>query len=236
MLVGLMARTHTVRGLLLALLAVPLVAGCTQLIAPAGGALDVQPALGPDGAVSPAPLASPSFFSSNDGYALALPAGWLSLKANSTVSGDALGDLALADPALGAEADSLLGATNARMSMLAVETTEIGLVPVPPGLAILVMPTAGASDAETQKRFSAVVNGLTNVDGAIDHSVISVAAGDAHRYDLSIQGDALSVQLRLYLFMIGDDGILLLGGRDAALADANWPDMDAIVKSLRFGV
>ena len=64
------------------------------------------------------------------------------------------------------------------------------MVAVPPRIAILVMSTSGSSDSETQKRISGIVNGLTTLDGPVDHSVESVAAGDAHRYDLACTATA----------------------------------------------
>ena len=107
---------------------------------------------------------------------------------------------------------------------------------VPPGIAILVLSTSGSSDSETQKRISGIVNGLATLDGPVDHSVESVAAGDAHRYDLALHGDSLSIQARVYLFTVGDDGVVILFGSDPTLAATVGADMDSIIKSLRFGV
>jgi hypothetical protein len=238
MLGGQMSRMHAIPSLFTALLAVPLVAGCAVLgLPPTGDALDAQPAAGIDGDLATAgPEASPSFFSSNDGYALTLPAGWVGIKTNGNASGQVLDLLSTTDATLGDEAAALIDDTGARMSMLGAESEDVGTVPVPAGLAILLFPADGASDSETQKRIAGLVNGLALVDGPIDHAVISVAAGDAHRYDLTVQGDVLSIQLRLYLFTVGDEGVLIVCGRDASLATDTWPDVDLIIKSLRFGV
>jgi hypothetical protein len=81
-----------------------------------------------------------------------------------------------------------------------------------------------------------VVSGLSTVDGAVDHSVISVAAGDADEYLLSVRGDELSVRLKVYLFTVGDDGVVVLFGADPSVFNDAESDMDAIIKSLRFGV
>jgi len=238
-LVALMARTNTLPGLLMALVAMPLVAGCAVLgLPPTGDALDVLPAVGVDANPdsTPAAEASPSFFSSNDGYALTLPAGWVGVKTNSNASADALDLLSATDAALGDEARTIIADTGARMSMIGTESAEVGVAAVPPGIAILVMSTGGASDNVTQKRISAIVSGLVTLDGPVDHSVESVAAGDAHRYDLTLHGDSLSIQARVYLFTVGDDGVVILFGSDPALAEAAASDMDSIIKSLRFGV
>jgi hypothetical protein len=233
-----MARTNALPGLLMALAAMPLVAGCAVLgLPPTGETLDAQPAAGVDNSGStPAPAASPSAFSSNDGYALILPPGWVGVKTNSSASAAALDLLSATDAALGDEARSIMDDTGARMSMIGTEPAEVGVVAVPPGIAILVMSTSGSSDNETQKRISGIVNGLTTLDGPVDHSVVSVAAGDAHRYDLAISGDSLSIQARVYLFTVGDDGVVILFGSDPTLAATAGPDMDSIIKSLRFGV
>jgi len=238
-LVALMARTNTLPGMLVALLAMPLVAGCAVLgLPPTGQALDAQPAAGVDGNSLPTPTAeaSPSFFSSSDGYALTLPAGWVGVNTNGSASSDALDLLSQTDAALGDEARSIIDDTGARMSMIGADSTEVGVAAVPPGIAILVMSTSGASDTSTQKRISAIVNGLVTLDGPVGHSVQSVAAGDAHRYDLTLHGDTLSIQARVYLFTVGDDGVVILFGSDPTLAAAADLDMDSIIKSLRFGV
>ena len=70
----------------------------------------------------------------------------------------------------------------------------------------------------------------------VERTVASVRAGDAQRYDLTVAGDLLTVQLRAYLFTVGDDGFIVLFGSDPALAAGAASDMEAIVKSLRFGV
>jgi len=234
-----MTRTNPFPGLLMALLAVPLVAGCAVLgLPPAGAALDVQPAAGVDGNDVPtaAPQASPSFFSSNDGYALTLPPGWVGVKTNSGDAADALDLLSATDPALGDQARTILDDTGAKMSMIGTESAEVGAVAVPPGIAILLLPTNGSSDNEIQKRISGIVNGIVTLDGQVAHSVESVAAGDAHRYDLAFHGDSLSIQARVYLFTVGDAGVVILFGSDPTLADSAGTDMDSIIKSLRFGV
>ncbi len=239
MLIGHMARSNTLPGLLTALLAIPLVAGCSVLGLPATGAqVDAQPAAGADAALPAASAqASPGFFSSNDGYALTVPVGWVVRSTNANAANRALGALSAVDGALADEATAILDDTGARMSMVGVQTGDLGLSPLlPPGVAILVMPTNGASDADTQQRVGDIVGGLTTIDGTIDHHVIAVAAGDAHRYDLLLHGDSLTVQLRVYLFTVGDDGVLVLFGSDPSLATGAGPDMDSIVKSLRFGV
>ncbi len=53
---------------------------------------------------------------------------------------------------------------------------------------------------------------------------------------MTVAGELVTVQLRVYLFTIGDDGFIVLFGSDPAAAASAASDMEAIVKSLRFGV
>lgn len=234
-----MARTTALPGMLMAILAVPLVAGCSVLgLPPAGAALDALPAAGVEGDGAPTPGAepSPTFFSSNDGYALTLPAGWVGVKTKGSASADVMDALSGSDAALADEALAILEATGARMSMIGAKSTAIAPESVPPGIAILVMSTDGDSDEDTQQRLAVVIDGLSTIDGPVDHSVISVAAGDADEYLLAVRGDDVSVRLKVYLFTVGDDGVVVLFGADPAVFDDAESDMDAIIKSLRFGV
>jgi hypothetical protein len=225
--------------MLMALLVVPLVAGCSVLgLPPADAALDALPVAGVegDGVPTPGPEASPTFFSSNDGYALTLPAGWVGVRTRGSATDDAFDALSGVDVVLADEARAILEATGARMSMIGARATPMEPESVPPGIAILVMSANGETDEETQDRLAEVINGVSTVDGEIEHSVISVAAGDADEYLLTVQGDELAVRLKVYLFTVGDDGVVILLGADPSVFDGARSDMDAIIKSLRFGV
>ncbi len=72
--------------------------------------------------------------------------------------------------------------TGARLSMIGAESDAVGVDPVPPAIAILMLSTDGASDSETQQRLGDVIGGIKVVDGGSSTPSISVAAGDAHRY------------------------------------------------------
>lgn len=236
-LVALMARTNTLAGLLMALVAMPLVAGCAVVGLPQGGAFDALPASGVGNDALASPATTPTFFSSNDGYALTLPPGWVADKTNNRDSQTALTALGVADAVLAAQVRTVLDETDARMSMIAIDGgSSLATGPVPTGMAVLMMSAAGGTDRETEQRVADVVDSLTVVDGSIKHSVSSYAAGDAHRFDMLASGDSLSVLVRVYLFTVGDDGVIVVFGCDPSLAAASEPDMDAIIKSLRFGI
>jgi len=233
-----MSRHPIKSGLLAAVVVVPLLAGCSALGLPdSATTLDAAAAVPGelDAASTPVPAASPLQVSSSDGYSLTLPAGWVATRTNGEATRAVLEALTTGDALLGEEARALYGVTDADLSMVATDTTEIGSAAVPSVMAILVIPSQRGSD-DTQQQLDGLLATLTTVTSEVERSVASVRAGDAQRYDFTVSGDILTVQLRLYLFTIGDDGIIVLFGSDPAIAGDASPDMDAIVKSLRFGV
>jgi hypothetical protein len=232
-----MQRVTLRSGLLAAVIAVPLIAGCSALGLPdAPTSLDITgPADAADPAATFAPVPSPVQVSSNDGYSLTLPAGWVGGRTNNEATRAVLAAISGDDPLLGTEASALYGATDADLSMVAADGSEVGLVPVPSVMAILVIPSQRGSD-DTQRRVEDILAGLATATSEVERTVASVRAGDAQRYDLTVAGDLLTVQLRIYLFTVGDDGFIVLFGSDPAIAAGAASDMEAIVKSLRFGV
>ena len=102
-------------------------------------------------------------------------------------------------------------------------------------MAILVIPSRRGSDG-IEQRVEDILTSLGTVTSEVERTVASVRAGDAQRYDLTLAGDLVTVQLRAYLFTVGNDGFIVLFGLDPALAAGAASDMEAIVKSLRFGV
>lgn len=235
---GLMPRSRVLPGLMAAVVAMPLLVGCSALgIGDPAAGLDVLATAPDDGdpAATANPLPSPIQVSSKDGYTLTLPAGWVGTRINGSTTQEVLGAIAVGDALLGAEASELLGSADASLSMVAADREEVGSWAVPPVMAILVIASQGGS-ADTEQRLDDIIASLPNVDGEVQRTVTSVRAGDAQRYDLSVAGDTLTVQLRVYLFTIGDDGIVILFGSDPAAAEASSAEMEAIVKSLRFGV
>jgi hypothetical protein len=233
-----MPRIRVLPGLLAAVVIAPLLAGCSALgipDAPTGAGLLAAAPDEIDPAATVLPEPSPIQVSSNDGYTLTLPAGWVGARANDEVTRAALDALSSGDVVLGEEASALLSSADGDLSLVAADTAEVGLTAVPPVLAILVIPSREGSE-DTRQRLDDMIGSLATVIGEIEHSVTSVRAGDAQRYDLTVAGDTLTVQLRVYLFTIGDDGIIILFGSDPAIAEDASADMEAIVKSLRFGV
>ena len=231
----LMPRYRVLPGLLAAVVVLPLLAGCSALGIP-------DPATGVDalaGAADPAatiaPESSPVQVSSNDGYTLTLPAGWVGTRTNGSATRSVLESITTGDALLGAEASELLGAGDASLSMVAADGTLVGSTPVPPMMAVVVIPSRRGS-ADTEQRLDDIIASLPSVSGEVQRTVASVRAGDAQRLDLTLTGVTLTVQLRAYLFTIGDDGILFLFGSDPTVAGSASPDIEAIVKSLRFGV
>jgi hypothetical protein len=232
-----MQRVTRRSGLLAAIMVAPLIAGCSALglpDAPANlgltGAADVA-----DPAATPVPVPSPVQLSSNDGYSLMLPPGWVGSRTNNDATRAVFEAVTAGDPLLGAEATGLYEGSDADLSMVAVDGSEFGLVPVPSHMAILVIPSRRGSD-DTERRVETILRGLATATSEVERSVASVRAGDAQRYDVTVASDLITVQLRVYLFTVGDDGFVVLFGSDPAIAAGAASDMEAIVKSLRFGV
>ena len=119
-LVGLMARINALPGLLMAVVALPFVAGCAVLgLPPTGVAVDALPAADVEGGVAtPGAEASPTFFSSNDGYALTLPAGWVGVKTNGNASDERSICCPTRMPRSADRGTRILDESGARMSMM----------------------------------------------------------------------------------------------------------------------
>jgi hypothetical protein len=231
-----MPRSRVLPGLLAAVVVLPLLAGCSALGIPdpATGADVLAGAAAGDPAATAAPAASPVQVSSHDGYTLTLPAGWVGTRTNGSTTQTVLDAITTSDALLGSEAGELFGSADASLSMVAADGSAVGTVPVPPVMAVLLIPSKGSADA--QRRVDDVLATLPSITSEVQQTVASVRAGDAQRSDLTVTGVSLTVQLRVYLFTVGDDGIIFLFGSDPAIASAASADIDAIVKSLRFGV
>jgi hypothetical protein len=233
----LMQRVTRRSGLLAAIMVAPLVAGCSAL-----GLREDPTTLGltgaaevADPAATLAPLPSPVQLSSNDGYSLTLPAGWVGSRTNNEATREAFAALTAGDPLLGTEASRLYEDADADLSMVAANGSEVGLVTVPSVMAIVVIPSRRGSD-DTEELVGDFLSNPAIAASEVERSVASVRAGDAERYDVTVAGDLVTVQLRVYLFTVGDDGFIVLFGSDPAIAASAASDMEAIVKSLRFGV
>lgn len=237
MLSVLMSRLSITSRLLVTAIVVPLLSGCGALGIPDAAPFDATTALPDpfDPAATVAPVPSPIQVASKDGYTLTLPGGWVGTRTNGETTRSVFDTIAVSDGLLGEEASDLYGAMDADLSMVAADVADVGVAPWPSVMAILVVPSQRGS-ADTQRRMDDLLASLVTVTSEVTRSVVAVRAGDAQRYDLTVAGDVLAVQLRAYLFTIGDDGIVVLFASDPAFAGDASADMDAIVKSLRFGV
>jgi hypothetical protein len=216
-------------------------AGCAELGVPdiAGDTVDsilAAPASPDPGELSsPGAVSTPAFFSSNDGYAMTIPAGWTAARVSPEETSLALDLLGATDPALGALARSAVEQAGAWVSMVGgdLSVADGGM---PPGVVVLVLPTVGTSDDATE----VLVDGLINnapLDGRPLHKVIGTPAGDAHRWQFTVTGDAVgSVTIRAFLFSDGPDAVVVAFASPAA----SWGELDEVfvsmIRSLHFGV
>jgi len=70
----------------------------------------------------------------------------------------------------------------------------------------------------------------------VSHSVEGLPGGDAHRYDAIVAGDAVTLQLQIYVFRVGGDSFVVVAVAPVDLFGGAQATFDAIIKSLRFGV
>jgi hypothetical protein len=238
-----MRRSFALPALALALAAGPGLAGCSELGIPdivgstAGSALDAgdTPATDdPDATHAAEP--TPAYFTSNDGYAMTIPPGWAATRMTPDETGLALDLLGAADPTLAALAREVVEATGARVSMVGGDLAVAGPDVIPPGVAVLVVPTDGASDDETEELVAELIGGVPR-SGNLAHKVVSLPGGDAHRFELTVGGDTVGpVTLRLFLFSAGSDAVVVAFAAGAAGWANAAPAFESTIRSLRFGV
>jgi hypothetical protein len=219
-----------------ALLSLPLLAGCAELGIPAPVVPD-DPLAGASPEASLGIDALPAFVASSDGYSLTLPPDWAwgSLGPEDTTL--ALDVLGTADSDMAELARQVLGSAGARISLVAGDPATVVDGQFPVGLAVLVMPAIGIDDEGRKDLVAGIVRSLPTSGEPVRHSVVTVPAGDAHRYDLAVEAlDGSAVALRLLQFSVGDDVVILTFGAPAPSMASAQPTFESIVKSLRFGV
>lgn len=240
-----MRRVAAVPSLALALLTLPIVAGCAALglppmvdgvAAPLPGADALTPGSSGEPAASPEVAFGPAFVTSDDGYALTLPEGWAGVGVAPDGEQGALDALLAADPALGAAAGELIDTVSARVSMVAVDVAAADGVSMPPGVAVLIIPTRDVADDAMAELVGALIGRSAVVVDGVDHKVVTLPAGDADRFDLVARGDVGPVRLRIYLFSVGDDGVVVAFAVPGTELSRGQPAVDEIIKSLIFGV
>ena len=117
------------------------------------------------------------------------------------------------------QARSIMDDTGAKMSMIGTESAEVGAVPVPPGHR---HPRAvderlvRQRDPETHQRHRQRAASRSMARSTTRSSPWPPAM---HTGTTSLlHGDSLSIQARVYLFTVGDDGVVILFGSDPTLA------------------
>lgn len=223
--------------LLFAVLAVPMLAGCAALglpTDPGGAALLGGDALDPS--VSPGPSVDGlgTDVVSADGYALTLPAGWMSTDLAGE-DGSALADaLAQVDPTLGSLARGALDQSRARLSLLAVDLVSAAGGGWSPGVLVSAMRTKSDKAAARQMVESLLSSAPTT--SGVSHAVEGFPAGDAHRYEAVVTGDTVDLEVQVYVFRVGGTSFIVGTVAPEDRFAASEPAFEAILKSLRFGV
>jgi hypothetical protein len=222
------------------------VAGCAELGVPdiAGNTVDsiltapVSPEPGTlvDPGTSPAPVSTPAFFSSNDGYSMTIPAGWSATRVSPEETGLVLDLLANSDPLLAGLVRSAVDETGAWVSMVGGDTSGTSGGAMPPGVAVLVLPGTGASDDAIEGVVSDLISTVPT-QGEPRHKVVATKAGDAHRWLLTVVGDLVGpVTVRAFLYSAGSNAVVVTFASSADTWAQFEPAFDGMLDSLRFGV
>jgi hypothetical protein len=216
--------------------------GCSPQTSAAFEAL-LQPALVPPSpvaalappTVSPDAVPTELWWPLPEGYAMVLPGDWTGAAVDEVGATQLMAALAASDPLLAERIETVLGATNTRVSAVAVGTMPLGSVG--PMLLVLVQPTEdrGAHAVKTLvKDQISMLPGLTAPPVRID---VTLPAVKGVRFDFSIEDPDLGpLQVRSYLFRFASEAYLVTFVASTATFAEAEPIFDAIAASLRFGV
>ena len=228
--------------LLLAVVAVPALVGCSALGLPQLPGGPLTPTTPGSFDASPQPGTSPDAaamgtVASIDGYSLAIPTGW-SATDLSGEDGLALADLlATIEPTLGAVARQGLEADGTpHLSLAAVDQAAQLEATYGPAVLVASMRTRGMEKGAARNLVDSLLGQITLATDAA-HSVESLPAGNAHRYDALVVADSgATIQLQVYVFRVGGDSFVVAAVAPEDRFAAVQPTFDAIIRSLRFGV
>lgn len=242
MLAAVMTPFPRLSRLLLAVVAVPALVGCSALGLPQLPGVPLTPVAPEVLEASPLPDASPvaaalGTVASVDGYSLAIPAGW-SVTDLSAEDGLALTDLlATIEPTLGAVARSGLEADGSpHLSLAAVDQAAELDGTYGPAVIVASMRTRGMEKGAARNLVESLL-GQTTLATDVGHSVESLPAGNAHRYEaLVVAESGVTIQLEIYVLRVGGDSFVVAAVAPEDRFVAAQPAFEAIIRSLRFGV
>jgi hypothetical protein len=225
--------------LLIAFVAVPALAGCSALGLPQLPGTPLTPVSPEVFDASPQPGASPAAgtVASADGYSLAIPAGW-SATDLSGEDGFALADLlASIEPTLGSVARQGLEADGTpHLSLAAVDQAADAQGTYGPAVLVASMRTRGMEKGAARNLVESLL-GQATLATDFDHTVESLPAGNAHRYQALVVTDSgVTVQLEVYVLRVGGDSFLVAAVAPEDRFASARPAFEAIIRSLRFGV
>lgn len=228
--------------LLLAVFAVPALAGCSALGLSGVPGVPLTAMTSELVDASPLPGESPSVtamgtVSSIDGYSLSIPSTWIATDLSSE-DGLALTDLlAAVEPALGSVARQGLESDGSpRLSLAAVDPTAESDGTYGPGVLVATMRTRGMEKTAARNLVETLL-GETTLAADVAHSVDGLPAGNAHRYDALVVTDSgVTVQLQVHVFRVGGDSFVVAAVAPEDRFAAAQPTFEAIIRSLRFGV
>ncbi len=225
----------------LALSSAVLLGGCAALglaaPLPAGADLPAIAGASPLPALSPvpAPDASPGYLASRGGWTIELPAGWTATELGMLDAAAAGALISVIEPDLAPLASEGLTLGAARIALLAVDARIALTGALPPAVVLVAIPTRGLPRDTARSLVETLLSAAPVLDTP-RHSVVPHPAGDAHRWELVLAGAAGPLAVRAELLRVAGDGWLILSVAPEPLAEAARPDLELIVRSLRFGI
>jgi hypothetical protein len=170
-----------------------------------------------------------------DGYAMVLPPGWSGAAVDDSQVDQIVGALAVESPELADRIETVLDATDSRVSAVAADpnSTE-ALTPL---LVVLAQPTDDQPAHAVKSRVKEQIAGLPGLSGGPFRDDVMLPTAKGVRFDFSVlDPDLGALQVRSYLFRFGGEAYLVCFIAAQDQFESAEPIFEVIAASLRFGV
>jgi hypothetical protein len=188
---------------------------------------------------SPSPTVAPTsfVFTSNDGYAMTIPAGWTATAVGPDDIGLLLSVLGASNPDLANLVRSILDLTHARASMVGGDLRDAS-AKVPPNVTVLIQSSGGLPLELVGTVVEQLVNRVPGITGSAAKAKVNLPSGDAIRLDYQVQpsGGGGLISLRTFVILNGSQAFLVTFTAASDRFSDQQPIFDEMVNSLRFGV
>lgn len=180
-------------------------------------------------------IGSATWWPHPDGYAMVLPAGWSGIALDEAQASQLMDAVAVVNPALAERIETVLSATNSRVSAIAaVPGLDVDIAPI---LLILAQPTEDMQAHALKSLVKEQIDSLPGLSGGPFRDDVTLPTATGVRFDFSIDDPDLgALQVRSYLFRFGSDAYLVSFVAPAEGFEDAEAIFEAIAMSLRFGV